>query len=88
MSANSKNMRTETGKVVSDNMDKSIVVVIERQVKHPLYGKYVRRSTRLHAHDEENACKTGDVVTIQECRPVSKTKSWKLVSIVERAVRV
>lgn len=88
MSANSKNVRTETGKVVSDNMEKSIVVVIERQVKHPLYGKYVRRSTRLHAHDEENVCKTGDVVTVQECRPYSKTKSWKLVSIVERAVRV
>lgn len=88
MSATVKTVRTETGRVVSDKMDKSIVVVIERRVKHPLYGKYVKRSTKLHAHDETNECKSGDIVTIQESRPYSKRKSWKLVNIVERAVRV
>jgi len=81
-------VRTETGKVVSGKMDKSIVVLVERQVKHPLYGKYVKRSSKLHAHDEANECKAGDIVTIQESRPYSKTKTWKLVNIVERAVKV
>ena len=88
MSASGNTVRTETGRVVSDKMDKSIVVIIERRVKHPLYGKYVKRSTKLHAHDETNDCKLGDIVTIQESRPYSKKKSWQLVSIVERAVRV
>ena len=88
MDANAKTGRTETGKVVRDKMDKSIVVMIERRVKHPLYGKYVKRSTKLHAHDEANECRIGDIVTIQESRPYSKKKSWKLVNIVERAVRV
>lgn len=88
MSTTGKTVRTETGRVVSDKMDKSIVVVIERRVKHPLYGKYVKRSTKLHAHDETNDCKLGDLVTIQESRPYSKKKSWQLVNVVERAVRV
>ncbi len=81
-------VRTETGKVVSDKMDKSIVVLVERKVKHPIYGKYVKRSSKLHAHDEANECKTGDIVTVQESSPYSKTKTWKLVNIVERAVKV
>ena len=80
-----KTVRTLTGKVVSDKMDKSIVVLIERQVQHPLYGKSIRRSTKLHAHDENNTAKTGDVVTIKESRPISKTKSWTLVEVIEAA---
>ncbi|ANF82578.1 30S ribosomal protein S17 [Acinetobacter sp. NCu2D-2] len=78
-------VRTLTGKVVSDKMDKSIVVLIERRVQHPLYGKLIRRSTKLHAHDENNTAKLGDVVTIKESRPISKTKSWTLVEVVEAA---
>ena len=78
-------VRTLTGKVVSDKMDKSIVVLIERRVQHPLYRKSIRRSTKLHAHDENNTAKTGDVVTIKESRPISKTKSWTLVEVVEAA---
>ncbi len=85
MSEASAKGRTLTGRVVSDKMDKTITVVVERLVKHPLYGKYIRRSTKLHAHDENNECREGDVVVIQECRPISKTKSWRLVRIVERA---
>lgn len=80
--------RTITGKVVSDKMDKSITVLVERRVKHPIYGKYVKRSTKLHAHDEKNECNIGDVVTIQESRPLSKTKSWTLVTIDEKASAV
>ena len=80
--------RTTSGKVVSDKMDKSITVLIERRVKHPIYGKYVKRSTKLHAHDENNECNIGDVVTIKETRPLSKTKSWTLVSIDEKASNV
>lgn len=78
-------VRTLTGKVVSDKMDKSIVVLIERRVQHPLYGKLIRRSTKLHAHDENNTAKMGDVVTIKESRPISKTKSWTLVEVIEAA---
>ena len=78
-------VRTLTGKVVSDKMEKSIVVLIERRVQHPLYGKLIRRSTKLHAHDENNTAKVGDVVTIKESRPISKTKSWTLVEVVEAA---
>ena len=78
-------VRTLTGKVVSDKMEKSIVVLIERQVQHPLYGKLIRRSTKLHAHDENNTAKIGDVVTIKESRAMSKTKSWTLVEVVEAA---
>jgi len=78
-------VRTLTGKVVSDKMDKCIVVLIERRVQHPLYGKSIRRSTKLHAHDENNVAKLGDLVTIKESRPISKTKSWTLVEVVEAA---
>lgn len=80
--------RTLMGKVVSDKMDKSITVMVERRVKHPVYGKFVRKSTKLHAHDENNECKEGDVVTIAECRPISKTKTWRLVEVVEKAAVV
>lgn len=76
--------RRVQGRVVSNKMDKSITVLVERRVKHPLYGKYVRKSTKLHAHDEQNECSTGDVVLIEEHRPISKTKTWKLVSVVEK----
>ncbi len=79
------NVRTLQGTVVSDKMDKSIVVAIIRQVKHPIYGKFIKRTTKLQAHDENNQCKTGDVVTIRECRPLSKNKSWTLVDVIEQA---
>lgn len=79
-------IRTVQGKVVSDKMDKSFVVAIERTVKHPLYGKFIRRTTKLHVHDENNEAKLDDVVEIKECRPVSKTKSWTLVRVVEKAI--
>ena len=77
--------RTQEGRVVSSKMDKSVTVLLERQIKHPLYGKYIKRSSKVHAHDEDNACGEGDVVTIAECRPFSKTKSWRVVEIVEKA---
>jgi small subunit ribosomal protein S17 len=77
--------RTTTGRVVSDKMDKSVAVAIERLIKHPMYGKYVRRTSKVLAHDENNECRTGDRVAITECRPVSKRKSWRVVSVVERA---
>ncbi|GAA0566422.1 MAG TPA: 30S ribosomal protein S17 [Rheinheimera sp.] len=79
------NTRTLQGKVISNKMDKSITVAIERSVKHPIYGKFIKRTTKLHVHDETNQCKEGDVVTIRECRPLSKTKSWTLVAVVESA---
>ena len=79
--------RTLTGRVVSDKMNKSITVLIERRVRHPMYGKYLTKHSKIKAHDEKNECKTGDVVTIQETRPISKTKSWKLVKIEERAAQ-
>ena len=78
-------IRTLQGRVVSDKMDKSIVVLIERRVKHPMYGKFLTRSTKIHAHDETNQCKEGDLVAIRECRPLSKTKSWTLESIIKTA---
>lgn len=81
----SETIRTLQGRVVSDKMDKSIVVAIDRYVKHPIYGKFVRRTTKLHAHDESNQCGVGDTVTIRECRPLSKNKSWTLVDVVEKA---
>lgn len=83
-----KSARTTTGKVVSNKMDKSVVVLVERRVKHPVYGKYIKRSTKIHAHDANNECQPGDEVTIQEVRPISKTKSWALVSIDVKAVQV
>jgi small subunit ribosomal protein S17 len=82
---NESSARTVTGKVVSHGMDKTIAVMVERLVKHPMYGKYIRRSTKLLAHDETNECKVGDVVAISECRPLSKRKSWRLEKIVVRA---
>lgn len=80
--------RTASGRVVSNRMDKSIVVLVERRVKHPVYGKIVKRSTRIAAHDANNECLPGDEVTIRETRPISRTKSWALVSIDKRATRV
>lgn len=81
----SDKIRTLQGRVVSDKMDKSIVVLIERRIKHPMYGKFLTRSTKIHAHDETNQCKEGDLVAIRECRPLSKTKSWTLESIIKTA---
>jgi len=80
-----KTLRTVTGEVVSNKMDKTASVSISRVVKHPLYGKYIRRTTKVLAHDEENACSEGDVVSIAECRPLSKRKAWRVVEILERA---
>ena len=81
-----RNLRkTRTGKVISDKMDKTIVVAIEEHVKHPLYGKVVKRTYKLKAHDENNECKKGDTVKVMETRPLSKDKRWRLVEIVERA---
>ncbi|MGI2172433.1 30S ribosomal protein S17 [Shewanella sp. MF05960] len=77
--------RTLQGKVVSNKMEKSITVAIERQVKHPIYGKYIKRTTKIHAHDETNQCNEGDIVTISQCRPLSKTKSWTLAEVVTKA---
>ena len=79
------NTRTLQGKVISAKMEKSIVVAIERKVKHPLYGKFMKRTTKLHAHDETNQCNEGDIVLISECRPLSKKKSWTLEKIVTKA---
>ena len=80
-----KTQRTVLGRVVSDKMDKTVSVAIERLIKHPMYGKYIRRTTKVLAHDANNECKAGDRVTISECRPVSKNKSWAVVDVVERA---
>ncbi|CAA0116640.1 30S ribosomal protein S17 [Zhongshania aliphaticivorans] len=88
MSEVAKSARTATGKVVSDKMDKTITVLIERRVKHPMYGKYITRSSKVHAHDEKNECKIGDVVTVCETRPVSKLKTWALVSVDVTATQV
>lgn len=88
MSETAKQARTLSGKVVSDRREKTITVLVERRVKHPVYGKIVSKSTKISAHDEDNQCREGDVVTIAETRPISKTKSWKLVDIVERAAEV
>ena len=82
---NEKVLRIQTGSVVSDKMNKSAVVLIERKVKHPIYGKFMKKSTKLHIHDENNECTVGDTVQISECRPISKTKSWKLVKVVDKA---
>ena len=77
--------RTLTGKVVSDKMDQTITVLVERRVQHPIYKKFVKRSTKVHAHDANNECQKGDVVIIEECRPISKMKSWRLVRVVSQA---
>lgn len=80
--------RTKTGRVISDKMNKTITVLIERRVKHPIYGKYVTKSSKLKAHDENNECRIGDLVTVKEVRPLSKTKTWALVKVEEKAVSV
>ena len=87
MSDNNENktLRTVEGRVVSNKMDKTVTVLVERQVKHALYGKYIKRSTKLHAHDADNACKEGDVVRVTEIAPLSKTKNWRVVEIVTRS---
>ena len=83
-----KGRRQLTGRVVSDKMDKTVTVLVERRVTHPLYGKIVTRSKKYHAHDESNECKEGDLVTIEECRPISRSKSWRVAKLVERAKTV
>ena len=83
-----KNIRTLTGKIVSDKMDKTVVVLVERKVKHPLYGKVVRRSNKFHAHDENNQYQIGDIVEIRESRPLSKTKSWIVSALVEKSRQI
>ena len=85
MSDNQKQARTLQGRVVSNKMDKTVTVLVERQVKHALYGKYIKRSTKLHAHDADNSCKEGDVVRVTEIAPMSKTKNWRVVEIITRA---
>lgn len=80
-----KIVRALTGRVVSDKMDKTVTVLVERRVKHPLYGKVIRLSKKYHAHDENNECHEGDLVVIEECRPISKTKAWRVTKLVEKA---
>ncbi|MCC7485276.1 MAG: 30S ribosomal protein S17 [Burkholderiales bacterium] len=80
-----ENKRQLTGRVVSDRMMKTVTVLVERRTKHPLYGKVMTRSGKYHAHDEANECKQGDIVTIEECRPLSSTKSWRVVKLLEKA---
>jgi small subunit ribosomal protein S17 len=85
MSGDSKNRRTETGRVTSNKMDKTATILLERKIKHPLYGKYMKRSSKIHVHDANNECHTGDLVVIEECRPIARTKSWRLVKVLESA---
>jgi len=85
MSEENKVQRTIVGRVVSDKMDKTVSVAIDRLIKHPVYGKFIRRTTKVLAHDANNECKPGDRVTISECKPISKNKSWAVVEVVERA---
>jgi small subunit ribosomal protein S17 len=80
-----KNKRQLTGRVVSDKMQKTVTVLVERRVKHPLYGKFMTRSSRFHAHDEARECREGDLVLIEECRPIAKTKTWRVIQLVEKA---
>ena len=82
MSENTEVRRTVTGKVVSNKMDKTVTVLIERKVKHPIYGKYIKRTTKVHAHDESNMSKEGDTVIVEQCRPLSRTKTWRLVEVI------
>jgi small subunit ribosomal protein S17 len=86
MSEQTSLRRSETGRVVSDKMDKTVTVLVERRVKHPIYGKVVTRSKKYAAHDETNDCHTGDLVQIEECRPISRNKSWRVTRVVERAI--
>ena len=87
MSDNTENkaLRTVEGRVVSNKMDKTVTILVERQVKHPLYGKYIKRSSKLHAHDADNACNEGDVVRVTEIAPMSKTKNWRVVEVITRS---
>ncbi len=87
MSEQVKSQRTIEGRVVSNKMQKTVTVLLERQVQHPLYGKIVRRSTKVHAHDEKGECKEGDMVRIAETRPLSKTKNWRVVAVLTRAAQ-
>ena len=82
--ANTTALKTVEGRVVSNKMNKTVTILVERLVKHALYGKYIRRSTKLHAHDEDNACNEGDIVRVTECRPMSKTKNWRVVEVLPR----
>jgi small subunit ribosomal protein S17 len=88
MTDKSKSARSISGRVVSSSMDKTITVAIERKIRHPLYQKYIKRRTKLHAHDEKNECNKGDLVLIEECRPLSKTKSWRLIKVVEKSADI
>ena len=83
MTTENNAQRTKSGVVTSDKMNQTVTVMIERKIKHPLYKKYIKKSTKIHAHDPDNKCQQGDLVKIAECRPISKTKSWKVVEIVE-----
>jgi len=85
MSSEDRKQRSVVGRVVSNKMDKTVTVRLERLVKHPLYGKYIRRSSKVHAHDPENSCNEGDTVRIEQTRPISKTKAWQVIEVVERA---
>ncbi|MGH7571790.1 MAG: 30S ribosomal protein S17 [Gemmatimonadota bacterium] len=85
MSDRSNNRKLRQGRVVSDRMDKTVVVAVERLVQHPLYGKRLKRTKKLHAHDEQNDCHEGDLVEVMETRPLSKTKRWRVTRVVERA---
>jgi small subunit ribosomal protein S17 len=85
MKQDGKKLHTVEGRVVSNKMDKTVTVLVERQVKHALYGKYIRRSTKLHAHDAENVCQMGDTVRVAECAPISKTKNWRVVEVLAHA---
>jgi small subunit ribosomal protein S17 len=80
-----KTVRTVQGRVISNKMDKTITISVERKVKHPIYGKFIKRTTKLHAHDETNQCNEGDWVTVSECRPLSKSKNWMLVEVITKA---
>lgn len=88
MSEATNTVRTATGKVVSNKADKTITVMVERRVKHPVYGKFITRSSKIHAHDENNECNMGDVVTVAETRPLSKLKTWKLLKVEESVAQV
>jgi small subunit ribosomal protein S17 len=85
MSEAQSNVRSQVGRVISNKMDKTVTVLLERQVKHPVYGKYIKRSSKVHAHDADNACNEGDKVRISECRPIAKSKCWQVIEVVERA---
>ena len=83
-----ENRRQLTGRVVSDKMVKTVTVLVERRMKHKLYGKYITRSSKYHAHDEASQCQEGDVVLIEECRPISRTKAWRVIQLVEKAKQI